>query len=825
MFDAQRTRIAGLEEALRQMPAAVTIVEASSGQVIFANTEAQEMSERYLGRSVPTELGDLRDLDDGGTVEVLHPDGSPYEMEEWPVVRSITSGEEVRDEQIIHLLADGSRYVLRCDSSPIYDDEGRIVAGVLLTQDITGRKQAEAELKASQGRIESISDAFFVLDRKWRFTYLNERTLRLWEYKERGGGEKPTREGLLGKNIWELFPEAVDSVFYRNYHEALREQKTVQFDAYAPWSDRWFEVNAYPSEEGLSVYYRDVTGRRYDEEQLAYYARLKEDMHDAFIVTDERLLVRAWNKGAERMYGVTADEARGRDAREVVSLEMGDEPLAGTLREMAEKGRLHVEQVQHHKNGTSLYVDSLTIAMRDELGEVTGYLAINRDITEGKRAEEAINEAREAERSRIARDLHDEVLQFLSNAVAEAQLAQKSTSEEPELARRLARLSAALGRVERQVRGAIYDLRLEDERDKPFDELLESLVELQSCKDPDCETRLEVGDGVLSGPLGETGGQILRIIGEALTNARRHSGARNIRVAVWTSGDMLYAEVEDDGRGFDPAAEPPATASGGAGLKGMRERARAIGGVLRVESEPAMGTKVRFEMLLKRAREKGEEETERVRVLLVEDHATVRDALASAFEQEAGFEIVGQASSLAEARGMLGEIDVAVVDLGLPDGYGGDLIRELRAANPQAHALVLSANLDHAQTARAVESGAAGVLHKTAHLDAVVEAVKRLRAGETLLPLEEVVELLRFAGSRREEEHDARQLIACLTPREKEVLQALADGLASQEIAERLHIAVRTERNHMASILAKLGVHSQLQALVFALRYDVVEIR
>jgi DNA-binding NarL/FixJ family response regulator len=175
---------------------------------------------------------------------------------------------------------------------------------------------------------------------------------------------------------------------------------------------------------------------------------------------------------------------------------------------------------------------------------------------------------------------------------------------------------------------------------------------------------------------------------------------------------------------------------------------------------------------------------------------------------------------------MLDEIfDVAVVDLGLPDGYGGDLIRDLREANPRAQTLVLSASLERRDIARAVLAGAAGVLSKTAHLDEVVEAVKRLRAGETLMALAEVVELLRFARSRREEEIEARRSAQKLTPREIEVLGALAEGLGSEEIADRLHISLRTERNHMANILAKLGVHSQLQALVFALRHGIVQIR
>jgi two-component system nitrate/nitrite response regulator NarL len=217
-----------------------------------------------------------------------------------------------------------------------------------------------------------------------------------------------------------------------------------------------------------------------------------------------------------------------------------------------------------------------------------------------------------------------------------------------------------------------------------------------------------------------------------------------------------------------------------------------------------------------------------VRILLIEDHTAMREALASAFEQEVGFEVVGQAGSLAQARRMLEEeqqqADVALIDLGLPDGDGSDLIPELREASPQTQALVLSARLERAEIARAVEKGAAGFIHKSADLDDVIEAVRRLCADQALMPLEEVVELLRFAQRTREQEHHARQVIAKLTPREREVLQTLAEGLDNQEVAERLHVSPSTVRNHMSSILTKLGVHSQLQALVFAVRHGVIEI-
>jgi DNA-binding NarL/FixJ family response regulator len=255
----------------------------------------------------------------------------------------------------------------------------------------------------------------------------------------------------------------------------------------------------------------------------------------------------------------------------------------------------------------------------------------------------------------------------------------------------------------------------------------------------------------------------------------------------------------------------------------MHERAALVDGELSVRSEPGGGTRVRLEAPLGSAREG----TPAVRVLLVEDHAAVRQAIAAMFEREPGFTVTGQARTMAEARELLldVDVDVAIVDLGLPDGYGGDLIRELRRVNPRAQALVLSATLDRSEIARAIESGAAGTLSKVASLGEVVSTVRRLHAGETLIPVDEAMELLRLAGRRREQEREGRLAIERLTAREREVLQALADGLDNQQVAERLHITIRTQRNHVANILAKLGVHSQLQALVMAVRHGVVAIR
>ncbi len=220
---------------------------------------------------------------------------------------------------------------------------------------------------------------------------------------------------------------------------------------------------------------------------------------------------------------------------------------------------------------------------------------------------------------------------------------------------------------------------------------------------------------------------------------------------------------------------------------------------------------------------------ERTRILLVEDHVSFRQALAFMFEREPEFEVVGQVGSVDEVRklpdGLLKDVEVAVVDLALPDGDGLELIEDLSSNEPQIMTLVLSASLESGRFARAIEAGAGGVLHKSTPIKEIIEAVRRLKAGEALLSPGEVIEMLRVVSREREEKREVLQAIERLTSREKEILQALAEGLESREIAERLNITVETERTHMVNILHKLGVHSRLQALVFAARHGLVQIR
>src|SRR5215211_2972039 len=230
------------------------------------------------------------------------------------------------------------------------------------------------------------------------------------------------------------------------------------------------------------------------------------------------------------------------------------------------------------------------------------------------------------------------------------------------------------------------------------------------------------------------------------------------------------------------------------------------------------------EAMIGREAVRGHATTQSARIALIEDHATVRQALAFVLEREPELEVVAQAGSVAEARRFSADFDVAIVDLGLPDGHGTEVIRELRTINSKCAVLVLTADPHRTQFARAVEAGACGVLHKSTPLEEIAQAVRRLIAGEALLTSNEVIELLRLASSGREKDYRTQTGVMQLTRREKEILQGLAEGLNDRQIAERLYISFETERSHMTNILAKLGADSRLQALVYAASSGIVEI-
>lgn len=129
----------------------------------------------------------------------------------------------------------------------------------LLTRELAARTEAEIARNRMTNILESITDAFFALDGEWQFTYLNDRAEQLLQR---------SRIHLLGRSIWEEFPETVNSNFYQKYHQARAQQVSVEFEECYPPLHTWFAVHAYPSEDGLSVYFQDITKRKQAEREL-----------------------------------------------------------------------------------------------------------------------------------------------------------------------------------------------------------------------------------------------------------------------------------------------------------------------------------------------------------------------------------------------------------------------------------------------------------------------------------------------------------------------------------------------------------------------------
>jgi signal transduction histidine kinase len=270
--------------------------------------------------------------------------------------------------------------------------------------------------------------------------------------------------------------------------------------------------------------------------------------------------------------------------------------LVGTVQDITERKQAEERLRKAH--------DELELRMRERTAELAqANEELLTEIARRKRAEQTLRELRETERARMARDLHDGALQDLTYGLAEVQVARK-LSGNTELNDRLGRTVEALQRAGQSMRETVYDLRLGGERNRPFPRLVESLVERNLGMAPGYDVHLEVAGGFPSTPLGEAGAELMRVLQEALTNARRHSGARNVWVSLGVKDDDMLAEVSDDGRGFAP--DTPA----GMGLRSMRERTVALGGKLRVESGPGEGTRVRLRVPMptlsgKRASEAG----------------------------------------------------------------------------------------------------------------------------------------------------------------------------------------------------------------------------
>jgi DNA-binding NarL/FixJ family response regulator len=219
---------------------------------------------------------------------------------------------------------------------------------------------------------------------------------------------------------------------------------------------------------------------------------------------------------------------------------------------------------------------------------------------------------------------------------------------------------------------------------------------------------------------------------------------------------------------------------------------------------------------------------ERLRVLICDDHQLFRRGLRMVLEDEHDIEVVAEAGDGDEVVQLARDHapDVVVLDVRMPGRSGIDAAREIRAEQPGARILVLTISDDEDDLYEAIKAGANGYLLKEISIDEIGDAVRQIHAGQSLISPAMATKLLdEFTAMVRKDEQPKEEVPQPrLTPREMEVLQHIAKGMNNRDIAEALFISENTVKNHVRNILEKLHLRSRMEAVIYAVRENLLEI-
>jgi DNA-binding NarL/FixJ family response regulator len=207
-----------------------------------------------------------------------------------------------------------------------------------------------------------------------------------------------------------------------------------------------------------------------------------------------------------------------------------------------------------------------------------------------------------------------------------------------------------------------------------------------------------------------------------------------------------------------------------------------------------------------------------IRVFLLDDHEIVRRGLRELLEAEDDLEVVGEASSAEEAlaRVPATKPDVAVLDVRLPDGSGVEVCRDLKSADPELQCLMLTSFADDEALFSAVMAGASGYVLKQIRGSELVDAIKRVAAGESLID----PALTRRLMDRMRAAQEGDKRLAQLTAQERRILDLVAEGMTNRQIAGQLYLAEKTVKNYVSNVLMKLGFSRRTEAAVYVARMD-----
>jgi len=604
----------------------------------------------------------------------------------------------------------------------------------------------------------------------------------------------------------------------------------------------------------------DITERKHAEEKLRereeWLSTTLSSIGDAVIATDIAGRVTFLNPAAQSLTGWGREEAVGRPLGEIfklVSEETGkplDDPVTDVM-----KGGVVVGLANHTalvaRDGSTRPIEDSGAPIRDRDGNVTGVVIVFHDVSERRWAADELRrltarllEVQEDERRQVAYDIHDGLGQLMTAASMhlEAFTGYRDSAA-------LEAADAEFVKAKRCLQEAVVEMRRMVSELGPL--LLEDvgLVEASRRLLSDMAERIgwetefesEGPDERLDG-IAETA--LFRIVQEALANAAKHADSPKVTVAFRRERNAFHLEVRDWGRGFLTSGVSDKPERGRhVGLLGMRERAALVGGDLSVESWPEDGTRVIVKVPAappaarsiggigrKRAEVVRMAEGTKVRgssqdvitVLIADDHPMVREGLRSMLDAQ-GIEVIGEATNGAEAveRAQQIDPDVVLMDVRMPDMDGLAATEIIKQTSAQISVIVITSYESKEYLRRAIEAGAAGYLLKGMSRDSLIDAVRLVKGGGSLIDARLLSELLKEMGVEGSRFQGVEGALEALTPREQEVLHLLVRGLTNKEIASEMHYSVGTVKNVVQRVIEKLGVSDRTQAAVYAVRAGI----
>jgi len=469
-----------------------------------------------------------------------------------------------------------------------------------LREEMCERQRLEAELRESRERLQAVLDnstaVIYAKDLQGRYLLINRRYEKLFEI---------SREAIVGRTDYDIFPAEVASRFRLNDEEVVRAGTPVEFEESVPQQDGMHSYISlkFPLRDSSGAVYAvcgistDITERKRAEEALqeseAQYRTLVETAHDVIWAVDTEGRLTFVNQECQKLLGYARDEVIGRPFTDFVAA--GEIGRNRAIFESALAGSDYrdFETIVVGRSGRRIAINVNGTALRNASGEVVGVMGTAQDVTERKRIEamkrrfsRCLLQTLENERRRVARELHDNIGQTLATLGLQINTLLQEAEDLPQAVR------MKLREVERRVRDAtegVARLARENLPAELSDLGAASAIKSFACQFADrhgLDLLLEVGP--LEGLLEEDQElHLYRIVQEALNNVGKHAEASQVRVAIARVGDRIVGVIEDDGRGFEPER-----LGRGLGFTTMNERAAMLGGTLQVHSRPGGGTSI-----------------------------------------------------------------------------------------------------------------------------------------------------------------------------------------------------------------------------------------